>query len=248
MSNPHPLEIVAAELRRHGLPPAEVARLLQELEDHIVDLFTEQGGRMNEPLQVNEGIESRLGRPEILVAAALANRRQASIFGRHPILSFVVAPIPLAFLSWVVFLFVGFGVFEMVGWVFGEQYAIEGRAVRDWPAILVFGMKTMEIALRFLPPALAGALLCWCAIRAGLSWWWPLTASSLVALVASAVIVQVNLPVEPGQGKVILGLALPISQLGLRIYNWISLLQFVVPLAVGAAFLWRERNRAIRKA
>ena len=35
-----------------------------------------------------------LGRPEDLVAAALANRRQTSIFGRHPILSFVVAPIP----------------------------------------------------------------------------------------------------------------------------------------------------------
>jgi hypothetical protein len=76
-----------------------------------------------------------------------------------------------------------------------------------------------------------------------------LTASCLVALVASAFIVQVNLPAEPGQGKVLLGLALPVSpQPGLPIYNWINLLQFLVPLAVGATFLWRQRRRAIVEA
>ena len=59
---------------------------------------------MDELMRENDPIEARLGKPEVLVAAALANRRQASVFGRHPILSFVVAPIPLAILSWVGFL------------------------------------------------------------------------------------------------------------------------------------------------
>ena len=58
MSNPRLLEIVATELRRHGLPSAEMSALLQELNDHVTDLFTEQGGRMNEPLQMNEPIEA----------------------------------------------------------------------------------------------------------------------------------------------------------------------------------------------
>ena len=55
---------------------------------------------------------------------------------------------------------------------------------------------------------------------------------------------QVNLPAEPGQGQVLMGLASPISS----VYTWSNLLQFLVPLAVGAAFLWREWRRAIVKA
>jgi hypothetical protein len=241
MSNHHLLRTVAAELRRQRLPAADVARLLQELEDHVTDLFAEQGGRMNEPMVVTEGIQSRLGRPEVLVAAALANRRQASIFGRHPILSFVVAPIPVAILSWIAFLFVCFGLMEIVGWLLGEEYAIDGRAVRDWPAVLVYAMNAMVIAVRFLPPTMATALLCWCANRAGMSWRWTLTACGLVALVACAVMVQVKLPAEPGQGQFLLGLELPV-------HHWINLIQFLVPIAVGAAFLWGTRSGAVVKA
>jgi hypothetical protein len=238
------LEIMAAELRRQGFPSADVTRLVQELEDHVADLFAEQGGRMDERMQIDERIESRLGRPDILVAAALANRRQASVFGRHPILSFVVAPVPLAILSWLVFLFLCFGLLKTVGWVFGEQYDIEGRAVRDWPAILVFAMNALQIAVRFLPPAVAAALLCWCAKWAGMSWRWTLTATCLIAWIASALFVQVNLPAEPGQGRFLLGLALPVSPH----FQWINLAQFLVPIAVGAAFIWRAQCRVIVKA
>src|SRR5262249_41091525 len=128
MSNHRLLESVAAELRRRGVPRAEALRLLQELEDHVAELVAEQGGSMNESSQVSERIELRLGRPEVLVAAALANRRRASVFGRHPILTFVVAPIPVAILSWVGFIFLCFGLLELPGWAFGEAYAIEGRS------------------------------------------------------------------------------------------------------------------------
>ncbi len=235
----HPLlETVAAGLRRQGLPAAEVGRLLQELEDHIADLFAEQGGRMDGQMPVQERIEARLGRPEVLVAAALANRRHASVFGRHPILSFVVAPIPVAILSWVGFLCVCFGLLKILGGILGEAYAIEGRAVRDWPAILVYALNALEMAVRFLPPAVAAALLCWCASRAGMSWRWTLTASGLVALIAGALVVQVSLPVEPGQGKFLLGLGFPFRQ-------WINLIQLLVPLAIGTAFLWGTRHRAV---
>jgi hypothetical protein len=203
-----------------------------------MDLFTEQGGRMDESMHGNEPIESRLGRPDELVAAALANRRHTSIFGRHPFLSFVVAPIPVAILSWVGFLFVCFGLLKLTGWVFGEEYAIEGRAVRDWPAVLVYAMNAMVIAVRFLPPAVTTALLCWCANRAGMGWKWTATVSGLVALIAGMLVVQVTLPSEPGKGQFLLGLGLPVHQ-------WINLIQFLVPVAVGAAFLLGARNRVV---
>jgi hypothetical protein len=229
---------LAKELRRHGLPSADVVRLLQEMDDHIEDLLAEQGGYMSEPAQLNEQIETRLGKPEVLAAAALANRRHASVFGRHPIFSFVVAPIPLAILTWVAFLVLCFGLLRFVGWGLGDRYVIEGRAVRDWPRVLVHATSAMLIALRFLPPAVVAAVLCWCARRAGTSWRWTLTAISLVAMVAGAFVVQVKLPAEPGQGQLVLGLGLPVHQ-------WMNLIQFLVPIAVGAAYLWGTRNRAM---
>ncbi len=196
---------------------------------------------MERTMEKNEQIESCLGRPEVLVAAALANRRQASVFGRHPIVSFVVAPIPAAILSWIGFLWVCFGVLKIVGWAFGDEYAIEGRAVRDWPAVLIYAVNAMVLALRFLPPAVVTVLLCWCANRAGMSWRWTLTASCLVALIASVLVVQATLPVEPGQGKFLLGLQWPVQQ-------WINLIQLLAPMAVATVFLFGARNRVVAKA
>ena len=232
MSNRPMLEAVAAELRRHGLPLADVARLLQELDDHMADLFAEQGGHMDERMHANEPIEARLGRPEALVAAALANRRQASIFGRHPILSFIVAPIPVAILSWIGLLLLWLGLLEATGWMIGEK-----EVLRDCPALRVYALKAIEIGMRFLSPALAGALLCWCADRAGMSWRWTLAATCLVALVAEALVFQVKMSAEPGHGAVVFGLGFPVLQ-------WINLVQLLVPIAVGAAFLWRARTSA----
>ena len=137
MSNQRMLEPMAAELRRRGWTASEVARLIAELDDHIADLLTEQGGSMNAPV-ADERIAARLGRPEEIVAAAVANRRQSSIFGRHPILSFVVAPIPLALLTWIGFLFFSYGVLEFADWALGEKYGIDNKAVSDWPAGAVY--------------------------------------------------------------------------------------------------------------
>src|SRR5262249_10293627 len=111
----HPLlEDVVASLRHHGLPTAEIVRLIAALEDHIEDLSTEQGGVMKEAAVLDKQIESRLGHPEEIVAATISNRRQISIFGRHPILSFLVAPIPIAILSWMMFFFVFMGFLELL--------------------------------------------------------------------------------------------------------------------------------------
>lgn len=241
MPNPRVLRTVAAELRRQGFPPADVARLLQELEDHVMDLFMEQGGRMDKSVQVDERIESRLGQAEVLVAAALANRRQASVFGRHPIVSFVLAPIPVVVLSWLGCLFLCFGLLKMIGWLLGDTYVFEGRAVRDYPAVLIYAMNAMVSVMRFLPPAVATALLCWCANRAGMSWRWTATVSGLIGSMSGALIVQLTLPVEPGTGQLVLSLGFPVHQ-------WINLIQFLVPVAVGLAFLWGSRERVVAKA
>jgi hypothetical protein len=233
MSNHRMLETVAAELRRCGLPSAEVARLLQELADHVADLLAEQGGLMNEAMQVNERIESRLGRPEDLVAAALANRRQTSVFGRHPILSFVMAPIPLAILSWAGFFLLWIGLVQATGWILGEN------ALRDLPALRDYLMMIMKVGMRFLAPAVAVVLLCWCAKRGGMSWRWTLAATCLVALLAGALVVQSTISTEARKGTITFGLGMPVL-------HWVNLIQLLVPLSVGTLFLWRARSHRLR--
>jgi len=237
MSYHHLLERVALELRRQGLPRADVVRLVAELKDHVEDLLTEHGGTMNAQVELESEVESRLGQPEVLASAAVANRRQSSVFGRHPIWSFLIAPIPLVLVAWITLFFVCFGVLEALPWLFGSNYAIEGRAVRDWPSPLIYLVRSVEVTMRFVPPAVAAALLCWCARRGGMSWRWTTAACLLVALIAGALLVQLNLPAEPGPGNFLLGFGF-----GLWMYRWVNLVQLLVPLAVGALFLWNARR------
>jgi hypothetical protein len=241
MSKHRLLEKVAAGLRRRGLPRADIARLLEELNDHVTDILTEERSPMHESTKLNEKIETRVGRPELLVAAAVANRRHASFFGRHPVWSFIVAPIPLAVLAWFLFVFAFFGLLEGAAWLFGDAFEIEGKAVRDWPTWLFYTVKAFEYVAPFLPSAVVAVFFCRCANRAGVSWRWTLTACSLVAFVAWTLVVQMKLPEEPGQGEYMLGFGLPFFRL-------MNLAQLLVPLAVGMLFLWASRNRVPQAA
>jgi hypothetical protein len=236
MSKPRLLDAVARGLQRQGLPTADVARLLAELQDHVTDILTEEGSLMQEHVDVNAKLETRLGSPDLLVAAVVANRRQASFFGRHPVWSFVVAPIPLTLLCVAAFLFLGVGLAEAAGWLLGDRYALEGQTVTDWPAGLRFVVHAFVLAIHFLPVGAATLLLCWSVRRGGLSWKWTVTASALVAFVAWTLVVHVQLPEQPGGGRLELGLGVPIFQ-------WMNLLQLLVPFAIAAAFLWGNRNR-----
>ena len=192
---------------------------------------------MNAQVELESEVESQLGQPDVLAKVAATNRRQSTIFGRHPIWSFLVAPIPLVMVAWIAFFFVCFGVLEALPWLFGTNYAIEGRAVRDWPALLVYLVRSVEVTMRFVPPGVAAALLCWCARRGGMSWRWTTAACGLVALIAGALLVQLNLPAEAGQGNFLLGFGF-----GLWMYRWVNLVQLLVPLAVAALFLWNARH------
>jgi hypothetical protein len=231
----HPLlENVAAGLRRQGLPRTEIVRLIEELKGHIEDLRTEQGGAMKDAAVLDKEIESRLGHAEEIVEATISNRRQTTIVGRHPILSFVVAPIPIALLSWMLFLFLFAGFFELLPRLLGERYAIEGRAVGDWPPLVVYLVRGSALAMRFVPPGAAALILCWCAIRGGVSWRWILTASGLIGLAAGACVTLLDLPVKAGQGQATLAFGF-----GLVIFHWTNVFQFLVPIAIGLAAVWR---------
>src|SRR5262245_43155477 len=105
MADPHWLKRLDAQLRRHDLPAGYRARLLEELADHLSELEQETAS-MDAPLL----LEERLGTPRELAAQARSEFDRRTFAGRHPVLTFGVAPVfaviatlfATLFLSWCV--------------------------------------------------------------------------------------------------------------------------------------------------
>ena len=89
MARPQWRDRLREELRKRNLPPAYAARLIEELADHVTDLEQE-----NPSMDAQMLVEEKLGSPESLAEAAAAALAGRTFAGRHPVLMFLVVPIP----------------------------------------------------------------------------------------------------------------------------------------------------------
>src|SRR5262249_4843710 len=103
MPNQQPLDTLRTHLLRRGLPRHYVRRVVGELEDHQQDLLDEQT-----ILPTDSGTaptpHERLGDLTALTDRIVAEYQSRRFAGRHPVLAFVVAPIPLALAFWIIVL------------------------------------------------------------------------------------------------------------------------------------------------
>src|SRR6185436_5764159 len=101
MANHPSRDELRSELRRQKLPRAYIARLLAELDDHYEDLLEERSTSMGaaRKLQVpqygQDDLQQRLGQPAQLALFAAEQYHARSFWGRHPIVTFLLAPMPL---------------------------------------------------------------------------------------------------------------------------------------------------------
>src|SRR5882757_2285663 len=99
-----------SELRRQRLPQAYIARLLAELDDHYEDLLEDRSTSMGaaRKLQVpqngQDDLQQRLGEPAQLALFAAEQYHARSFWGRHPRITFLVAPLPLMIVMWMLYL------------------------------------------------------------------------------------------------------------------------------------------------
>lgn len=228
------LDGLHARLRRRGLPAEYVGRLVRELEDHLEDLSKEKDFSMEkEEAMSKEALQERIGDTEELAEAAVSEYRKRTVFGRHPVLTFVVGPVPLMVVGWVLFLVVAFALFKGLHLVLGSSFDVEGQPVSQWPPLMVWLAGALHGAGRFVPPAIVALVFWRLASRAGLSWRWSLGACAIVALLAGMYTSQMDLPVESGRGRLMIGLGL----------SWwpsaAQLAQLAVPAAIGLVSAWR---------
>ena len=226
------LEKLQTELRGRGLPRAQIARLVEELADHLEDLNKEKEHAMRTDVNGAACWQERLGTADELAEAAVANHQRARFAGRHPLVTFLLAPIPLFVVAWVGFMFLGITAARCAPLVLGDAYEVTGKPVGQWPAVLVWGAFAMDCASRLVPQMLVGGLLCYLALRSGRGWRWGMLGCGLVALIAGLTFIQLDLPVEPGNGQLSVGLAMPPRDL------W-QLAQCAPPLAAGLFVVWR---------
>ena len=227
MSNHPSLDGLGERLRRRGLPAAYVARLLGEFEDHVEDLLMQE-----EPMS-KEALTQRIGDIEELAAAAEYEYRQRTIVGRHPVLTFLIAPVPAVLVGWALFVLGSLAVFGATPLVLGSDFAVDGKPATQWPSAMITLANVLHQAGRFFPPALVALLFWRLASRSGLSWRWSLAACLLVALLAGAYTSEMQLPLETGRGRLAIGLGVSLCP---TLLQWA---QLAVPALIGLLSAWQ---------
>jgi hypothetical protein len=196
-----------------------IRRFTGELADHCED-FLQEPQRMDAKL-----LNSRLGAPDELACRAAAALRQRTYAGRHPLITFVAAPLPTAALLLASLVAAFLLVLSAVP---------EGSTANDygpvWAAIVMQGTVW---TMRFVPFVVGALLFCHLARGAVRGRRWSLVACGLVALLAVAFSVSLTMPTYgPGSGRLTLGFGVPPSGT-----QW---LQALAPLAIWLAYSARE--------
>ena len=247
MKNRPWLDAIKADLTRQGLPPEYIERLMEELNDHAFDLMEEM--KMNTETTHTVTPQQRIGTSDEIAEMATVNYRQTRFAGRHPWLTFFIAPIPTTALMMFVFFLLALGLFETIPWLLGDTWQVEGKAIDQWPAGLVLLARLLDLAIKFLPSVLAVIWFCRLARRGGRSIRWALPACLLVAWFSSLLQTTMQLPQIAGER------GLYTVSLGFTLFPQlpkpICVLQFVVPLVVGLflvfLYAWQAKKFDVGK-
>ena len=240
------------ELERQRLPRAYIERLLAELDDHLVDLQDERQTDMNtarkpETEAANKqvasilDIDERLGDPAQLAALAEQQYRRRSFLGRHPIVTFLIAPLPLV-LAGIVAIAACLALIDVVvGYLFPQFDPHDYTVTYIMTGALVFWLLVV------VPPLTAAVFLCRIARRNVVNWRWAVAACALVSLYCGLLFVSSSIvTAEDSHAKVRMGVGLmllpPWSGMPWDLIMWRFLPQFLLAMSIGLLLIKRAQR------
>lgn len=191
MENQQARDELFAELKRHGLPPAYIQRLLEELDDHLADMEEERSRKMNgarKPESTNTEVQKpdvislhqQLGDPSQLAALAAKQYHNRSFLGRHPVLTFLVLPLPLIIAGmWIVALS-AFLISNLTSPLIGV-FVPSGYEVYDHPFVEYITGTFLFWLIIILPTIGTALFLCRIARRNRLASMWQWAMCAIVA-------------------------------------------------------------------
>ncbi len=211
------LEGVASRLRSSGTPVAYQQRLLDELRDHVEDLHCEERNHAMSAEAVGKSLlNERLGTPEDIAASAKVNAGRARFACRHPVVTYLLAPIPALLLLWTAYALGLAGILQLF-----QSYKNTDWAV-NLAGILIHG-------LAYIPAIFLTLLIAWVAVRSQTRVAWWLVASTMIASVSGLMMVSYRMPTLPGTGTLNVGVGFPPD-----LARWP---QFLVPLGAAVALV-----------
>lgn len=236
-----------SELKRRGLPRAYVARLLAELDDHYTDLVEERNSRMGAARKLNlesDDAQQRLGEPTQLAIFAAEQYRERSFFGRHPVLTFLVGPLPLLWLGLTIcgILFFAIGLlmqgFDMV-WTHLFKWSFLSIPEENHPFVQAMILAVMSWAALVVPSLLAAWVLCRVAARNALDWKWPVLGCGILSAAAGISWVSYRIKTIDQVGTFMVGLQLN-SSISSMLATFLP--RFALAMVIGM-LLWRRAQQ-----
>lgn len=236
------------ELRRQRLPQAYVERLLAELDDHYEDLLEERSTSMGAARKLqaeasqSDDLQQRLGEPAQLALFAGEQYHARSFWGRHPLVTYLIAPLPLLVACWIFFGFAFWAAtycLYLVGtYAFGwTEATFANPADHIW-------LQGMTIAFMcwyaiVLPPLTAAWVLCRTYRRNALDWRWPIVGCALLAIVAGVFTTSYRIATEPNNGLFMIGFEVGTSA------SWLLrfLPKFAVAFGIGLLLVKRAQGQ-----
>jgi hypothetical protein len=245
MSDINWLERVEQELSRRRLPRHEVARLIAELRDHLIDRAESYGAAQGAPggpqllssssssteknMSMDASVIENLGSPEQIAEVAVREYRQRKHLLSRSLLAafctFVVMPLPALCLLWalVILALVQFGELVDVDPDLGDYEVTPG---------VVLASHVASLLLLLVPAIGLAAFYGRIARRTGRSWLWGLPACLLVAVGAGLVNYTLTFADPPGKNMMMFGIGWPVPRLQIE--------QFLLPLSIGSLVLLRS--------
>jgi hypothetical protein len=245
MDNRPSYDKLRSELARRGLPRAYIERLVTELDDHYTDLLEERSTSMGAARKLqpsSDDVQDRLGDPIQLAIYAAEQYHARSFWGRHPLVTYLIAPLPL-----LVACFVGYGlafialcfVIEFVGWyVFGwTEATFANPADFIWLQAGIIALMCWYIMV--LPSLTAAWILCRSYRRNALDWRWPVLGCTLLAIVSGFFQTSYRIATEPNSGLFMIGFDVGTS------LDWLLrfLPKFALAMGIGLLLIKRAQRQ-----
>lgn len=218
---------LSESLKRGGIAPRHVRRVIRELDDHRDDLIAELQSQGLSPEESETQAARRLGQDATLIASTLARPELKSWARRWPWLAFIALPLvtlPILIVATLLLLSQALSIAEHS---FGSHVI---STLRQLTATYVAGML-------WLLPALYATGWCVYALRRHVPAVWPIVGVVLISLLGANVNASIDWPSASSQGSVTAGVGIgteALAQPALRAI--VTLCLVLIP------YLWRYRQ------
>jgi hypothetical protein len=184
------LDDMDRRLRKKWLPPLYRTRVLRELHDHAVDILEHNPTIAPQTsADVEALLIQRLGDSEQVATSIIQSFQDRFFVGRHPILMFVLCPIPLGLLCAFLALGAVWLPMSICRWY---------RADVTSPVLALYVHAVCWLALRLLPVVIAVGYA-WMSLRSATGKTGLLCSTLLLSLLYGCMDIQIHLPGAAGE-------------------------------------------------